>query len=242
MIPLWDDNSEERNKPYVNYALIILNVLVFLRELSDRNVQAFIRTWAAIPAEIHEFRHLETLFTSMFLHGGWMHLLGNMLFLWVFGDNVEDRVGHRHYAYFYLACGVAGSVAQIVLAPGSTIPLVGASGAISGVLAAYLIMFPKNHVKVLILARVFTQVPAWVMIGTWGVMQLASGVVLASTMATHGGVAYAAHIGGFAAGALLTSLMPKQAQPAPAPIPAAITPEIAQAAAAGHGSVQTPQP
>lgn len=240
MIPLWDDNSQERTKPYVNYALIVLNFLVFFRELAHPNLPVFVRDWAAIPAAITSFRHLETLFTSMFMHSGWIHLLGNMLFLWVFGDNVEDRVGHRHYAYFYLACGLAASIAQVLLAPGSTIPLLGASGAIAGVLAAYLILFPKNHVKVLILARVFTEVPAWVMIGIWGVMQLASGVVMASTMATHGGVAYGAHIGGFTAGALLTSVMPKSRAEIAIPSPVASAPEVGRAAAAAAASQQAP--
>jgi membrane associated rhomboid family serine protease len=235
MIPLWDDNSQERTKPFVNYTLIALNLLVFVRELSDPHVQSFIHQWAVIPADISHLRNLDTLFSSMFLHGGWMHLLGNMLFLWVFGDNVEDRVGHRNYALFYLTSGIAACIAQVLLAPDSLVPLVGASGAISGVLAAYLIMFPKNHVKVLILARFLTQVPAYVMIGGWGIIQLASGIVSASHMATHGGVAYGAHVGGFAAGALLTALMPKVP---PAALPVAAVHKAAQAAAAGSSPNQ----
>jgi membrane associated rhomboid family serine protease len=230
MIPLWDDNSQERTKPFVNYTLIIVNLLVFFRQLADPNPAQFIREWAVIPSQINTMHHWENLLSSIFMHGGWMHLLGNMLFLWVFGDNVEDRVGHKHYAMFYLACGIAASFAQVMVAPESTMPLLGASGAISGVLAAYLIMFPRNHVKVLVFARFLTEMPAYVMIGVWGAIQLVSGAVMASHMATHGGTAYGAHIGGFAAGALLTAVMPKQ--PIPAALPAPPPPPKANATAA----------
>jgi membrane associated rhomboid family serine protease len=206
VIPIGDDNSARRTIPVVNYALIAINVGVFLVELSQPDPQGYIDRWGAIPASISTGHDLVTLITSAFLHAGWLHLLGNMLFLFVFGDNVEDAFGHARYLLFYLACAVLAGLGQVALAPGSHLPGVGASGAISGVLAAYLVMFGTNRVRVLIF--VFPAVvPAYVMIGVWIVLQFLNGVASFSQTAQTGGVAYGAHIGGFVGGLLLTLVL-----------------------------------
>jgi membrane associated rhomboid family serine protease len=206
MFPIGDDNSNRRSVAVVNYVLILLNVLAFVYELSQPNVQAFLTNWGAVPRYISNGQHLETLLTSMFLHGGWMHLIGNMVFLWVFGDNVEDAFGHIPYLVFYLICGLAASFAQVLLSPNSSLPGVGASGAISGVMAAYLIMFAGNRVRVFAFYSVMS-VPAFVMIGLWIVTQFFNGVASFAQTQQTGGVAYGAHIGGFIAGLLLTFVM-----------------------------------
>ena len=160
MMPLGDDDSGRRTMPVVTSVLIAINVLVFvLLELPKPDIDAFLTHWGTVPAEIVAGRGLITLVTSMFLHGGWAHLGGNMLFLWIFGDNVEDAFGHVLYLVFYLVCGRLASLAQVLLAPSSTIPGLGASGAISGVLAGYIVMFTSNRVRVL-LGRAVTSVPA----------------------------------------------------------------------------------
>ena len=146
-----------------------------------------------------------TVFTSMFMHGGWLHLGGNMLYLWIFGDNVEDRFGHAKFALFYLLCGIAATFAQVLVNSGSNIPNLGASGAIAGVLGAYLILFPKGQVKVL-MGRGVVPMPALVVIGLWIVLQFVSGIGSITQSAETGGVAYMAHIGGFVAGLVLTFL------------------------------------
>lgn len=205
MIPIGDDNTSRRSFPLVNYGLIAVNVVVFLVELSQPDPQAYIARWGAVPASISAGHSLETLVTSAFLHAGWLHLLGNMLFLYVFGDNVEDAFGHVRYLLFYLACAVLAGLGQVLLAPGAQLPDIGASGAISGVLGAYLVMFGTNPVRVLII--VFPAVvPAYVMIGVWVVLQFLNGVASISHTAQTGGVAYGAHIGGFAGGLLLALL------------------------------------
>jgi membrane associated rhomboid family serine protease len=206
MIPIGDDNTYRRTFPVVNYALIAVNVVAFLVELSQPDPQAYIQRWGAVPATISAGQGLETLVTSAFLHAGWLHLLGNMLFLYVFGDNVEDAFGHVRYLLFYLACAVLAGLVQVLLAPGARLPGIGASGAISGVLAAYLVMFGANPVRVLVF--VFPAVvPAYVMIGVWVVLQFVNGLASFSQMAQTGGVAYGAHIGGFIGGLLLTLLL-----------------------------------
>jgi len=146
-----------------------------------------------------------TVFTSMFMHGGWLHLGGNMLYLWIFGDNVEDRFGHAKFALFYLLCGIAATFAQVLVNSGSNIPNLGASGAIAGVLGAYLILFPKGQVKVL-MGRGVVPMPALIVIGLWIVLQFISGIGSITQSAETGGVAYMAHIGGFVAGLVLTFL------------------------------------
>ena len=213
MMPLGDDDSGRRTLPVVTYALIAINVLVFvLLELPNPNLDAFINQWGTIPAEIMAGRGLLTLLTSMFLHGGWAHLLGNMLFLWIFGDNVEDAFGHGLYLIFYLVTGLAASMAQVLLSPSSTIPGVGASGAISGVLAAYIVMFGSNRVRVL-MGGMLTTVPAYVMIGLWIVLQFVNGFASIADTAQTDGVAYGAHVGGFIAGLILTFLLRGFARP-----------------------------
>src|SRR6478752_1862958 len=208
MFPIGDDNSQERTVPVVTYALIGLNVLAFLLELSSGD-QA-IENWAFVPAKFaaDPAATVITIFTAMFMHGGWLHLLGNMLFLWIFGDNVEDRLGHVKFLVFYLLAGIAATLAQFALAPHSSLPNVGASGAIAGVLGAYILMFPQSRVNVL-LGRQIVAMPALIVIGLWIAIQLFSGVgSIAHTDETSdvGGVAYIAHIGGFFAGFLLTFL------------------------------------
>src|SRR5262249_30924490 len=209
MFPIGDDNSQERTVPVVTYALVGLNVLVFLLELSAGD--QFIETWAFIPARFatNPAGNVITIFTAMVMHGGWLHLLGNMLFLWVFGDNVEDRLGHVKFLLFYLLAGIAATLAQFALAPHSTVPNVGASGAIAGVLGAYILMFPKGRVNVLLGSQIVAM-PALVVLGMWILLQLFSGVgSIAHTdeSANVGGVAYMAHIGGFIAGFLMAFLL-----------------------------------
>ena len=208
MFPVGDDNSQRRTFPYVTTALIVLNVLVFLLELARG--QPFIEQWAFIPGQFSDQPGAEavTIFSAMFMHGGWMHLIGNMLFLWIFGDNVEDRIGHGKFLIFYLLAGLAATFAQYTYNPESGIPNVGASGAIAGVLGAYILMFPQARVNVL-LGRQIVAMPAFVVLGLWIVFQLISGVgTIAYTdeSADVGGIAYMAHIGGFVAGLAMALL------------------------------------
>ncbi len=210
MFPIGDENRHGHVTPVVNYVLIAINVAVFFYQIqlgSQGAIQEFINRYGVIPVEITGRQDLFTLLTSMFLHGGWAHIIGNMLFLWVFGDNVEDAFGHLVYLVFYLLTGLAASAAHILLNPGSQIPSVGASGAISGVLGAYLIFFGGNAIRVLI-GYFITVVPAWMMIGLWAVQQfVATYGSLAATEQTTGGVAYAAHAGGFVAGMIVAVVL-----------------------------------
>jgi membrane associated rhomboid family serine protease len=213
MLPIGDDNSDRRRFPFVTYALIAINVLVFvLLELPQgENLDAFLTRWGTIPAQIVAGNGLITLITSMFLHAGLLHIGSNMLFLWIFGDNVEDAFGHVLYLIFYFACGIAASLAHVLVDPSSTVPGVGASGAIAGVLAAYIVLFGSRPVRVL-MRGMLTTVPSYVMIGLWIVTQLISGFgALGDTQG--GGVAYWAHIGGFVAGLVLTFLLRGVARP-----------------------------
>jgi membrane associated rhomboid family serine protease len=206
MFPVGDDNSQERTVPVVTFALIALNVLFFLVELSGGD--QFIKDWAFISARFsaHPETNVVTIFTSMFMHGGWVHLFGNMLFLWIFGDNVEDRFGHVKFLVFYLLAGIAATFSQYAVSPESGVPNVGASGAIAGVLGAYIIMFPQSRVNVL-LGRQIVAMPAFVVLGLWIALQLMSGVgTIAATDESSGGVAYMAHVGGFISGLLMTFL------------------------------------
>jgi membrane associated rhomboid family serine protease len=210
MFPVSDDDSQRRTLPVVTYILIIINVLFFLIELSAGD--QFIQKWAFIPARFSAdpVGNWVTIFTAMFMHGGWLHLFSNMLFLWIFGDNVEDRFGYVQFLIFYLLVGVAATFAQFALSPESTIPNVGASGAIAGVLGSYILLFPQTRVNVL-LGRQIVAMPAMVVLGLWIVLQLFSGVgSIAHTdeTANVSGVAYMAHIGGFFAGLILTFLFP----------------------------------
>jgi membrane associated rhomboid family serine protease len=185
--------------------LIVLNVLFFLVEMSGGD--AFIMQWAFVPSRFlaDPIGDFITLFTSMFMHAGWLHLGGNMLYLWIFGDNVEDRFGHVKFLVFYLLCGLGATFAQLMFSLDSNIPNLGASGAIAGVLGSYILMFPKGRIRVLQGQQV-VQAPALMVIGFWIVLQLFSGIGSIANTADTGGVAYMAHIGGFVAGFVLTFL------------------------------------
>ena len=204
MFPIGDDDTSRRTTPLVTYALIALNVLFFFVEQSGGD--AFVGTWAFVPSRFiaNPAGDALTLFTSMFMHAGWLHLGGNMLYLWIFGDNVEDRFGHIKFIIFYLLCGLAATFAQLAFSLGSRVPNLGASGAIAGVLGAYILLFPQGSVKVLQGQRV-VPVPALIVIGLWFVLQFFSGIGSVAN-AAQGGVAYMAHIGGFLAGFVLTFL------------------------------------
>jgi len=225
MFPIGDDNSDRRIQPVVNYAFIGINILVFLLLQQLGSNDAFTYAFSLVPKEITtgvdltgiqvlrdslgrtaEIQHYATplpvyfnFLSSMFMHGDIMHIFGNMLFLWIFGDNIENRIGHFRYAVFYIMCGLAAAAGQIIMGPDSIIPMLGASGAISGVLGGYVLLFPRNPIKAL-LFNFLTTVPAFVAIGIWIVYQLVLGYLSPSG---GGGVAYAAHIGGFVAGLAL---------------------------------------
>jgi len=206
MFPIGDDNSARRSFPIVTVALIAINVLVFLLELQSGD--AFIREWSFIPARFNAnpVANVDNIFTAMFMHGGWMHLFGNMLYLWIFGDNVEDRFGKVSYLVFYLLAGIAATVAQYVVSLHSSVPNVGASGAIAGVLGAYLVLFPQARVRVIGPGGILMALPALIVLGFWFVLQLFSGVgSIAHTdeTADMGGVAYMAHVGGFVFGLVI---------------------------------------
>ncbi|MBD3764997.1 MAG: rhomboid family intramembrane serine protease [Rhodobacterales bacterium] len=206
MFPIRDHNPSGRT-PYVTWALIAANVAVFLTYWlglpDDRALEWFFLRWGLIPARLMQGDGRETVLTSMFLHGGWAHLGGNMLFLFIFGDNLEDRMGHGRFLRFYLASGLAAAALQVAADPGSPIPMVGASGAIAGVMGGYLLLFPRARVDVLIIIVIFFRilpVPAWILLGLWFAMQVLGGFATPSDM---GGVAYWAHAGGFVGGVAL---------------------------------------
>jgi len=205
MFPIGDDDTSLRTVPLVTYALIALNVLFFFVEQSGGD--ALIGKWAFVPRRFlaDPFGDFLTLFTSMFMHAGSVHLGGNMLYLWIFGNNVEDRFGHIKFTLFYLLCGFAATFAQLAFSLGSNVPNLGASGAIAGVLGAYILLFPQGKVRVLQGQQVI-QVPALIVIGMWIVLQFFSGIGSIANTAQTGGVAYMAHIGGFLAGFVLTFL------------------------------------
>jgi membrane associated rhomboid family serine protease len=216
MIPLRDRNPT-RGTPFVTWGLIGACIAAFAIELSitassgDRGLAAFFREWGAVPADITRALEAGTylgqatlgMFTSMFLHGGWLHLLGNMLFLWIFGNNVEDRLGPVPFLLFYLVGGVAAVLAQVVIDPSSTIPLVGASGAIAAALGAYIVLFPGARILSLVFLGFFYQlieIPAVIVLGVWFALQLVNGFAGFDATTAQGGVAFFAHVGGFVFG------------------------------------------
>ena len=195
--------------PTVTIGLIVANILIYLHEfwlslIDPYSLNHFMRLYSLRPA----YFHWENIFTSMFVHASWLHVLGNMLFLWVFGDNVEDILGHAKYFAFYLMCGLAAGMAQVLMDPTSRVPMVGASGAIAGVMGAYLVKFPRSRVKMLaFLLFIFTfELPAWLMLIYWFALQVFGGVG-SVTEAAQGGVAFFAHVGGFVTGAVLVNAM-----------------------------------
>ena len=234
VMPLGDDDIDRRSVPVVTYALIAVNILVWLLELSQG--EKFINGYSTVPFEITHHTDLVgiqsiqaggqsfpihlypgptpiylTLLFSMFMHASWLHIGGNMLYLWIFGDNIEDRIGHAKFLVFYLICGLAASAAEIVFQANSKIPSLGASGAIAGVLGAYLILFPKRQVRVLF-ARQIVNMPAFIVLGLWILLQIYSQISVAGGQ--RGGVAYMAHIGGFVAGVALIFLFGGRRAPA----------------------------
>lgn len=206
MFPIRDHNPSGR-RPYVTYALIAVNIAVFLSYWhlfnDPRALSAFYYDYALIPAAVSQGEGLLGLFTSMFLHGGFMHIAGNMLFLWIFGDNIEDEMGHLGFLAFYIASGLLAGMVHVMAGPSSQIPTVGASGAIAGVMGGYLLLFPRAKVDILLIIVIFFRVftlPAYIMLAIWFAMQFFGGLTANSDA---GGVAYWAHAGGFIAGALL---------------------------------------
>jgi membrane associated rhomboid family serine protease len=202
MIPL-RDVIPSRTVPYITLTIIVLNALAWLFEISlpREMLPVFLRVYGVVPADFHA----ATLVSSMFLHGGWSHIIGNMWYLWIFGDNVEDRLGHGRFIVFYLLCGMTAAAGQIIVDPLSTLPTIGASGAIAGVMGAYFVLYPHSRVLTLI-PWIFLQIielPATVLLGFWFLMQLFSAGAIAVTASTHGGgVAFAAHVAGFVVGAI----------------------------------------
>lgn len=206
MLPISDDDSSRRSVPVITYGLIALNVIFFLVELNGGD--AFIERWAFVPSRFlaHPETQFPTLFTAMFMHAGWVHILGNMLYLWIFGDNVEDRFGRLNFLVFYLLCGLGATFTQLAFSANSSIPNLGASGAIAGVLGAYILMFPQARVSVL-MGTAVVPMSALVVIGLWIVLQFFSGIASITTSVQTGGVAYMAHIGGFISGVVLTYVL-----------------------------------
>jgi len=206
MIPLGDASRRPRRFAVVTVTIILVNALVFVMELMGGD--AFVKQWSVIPADIVAGRHWITILTAMFMHGGWMHILGNMVFLWAFGPEVEDAMPRLRYLAFYLLSGLAATLAQIAAMPGSTVPNLGASGAIAGVMGAFLVTYPRDQMKMVLFfgwfARV-TVIPAALLIGLWFLIQLFSGVGAVADVQT-GGVAYVAHVGGFIFGAVAARL------------------------------------
>jgi membrane associated rhomboid family serine protease len=225
MIP-FRDNIPSRSFPVINIAIILINSLVFFYELSlGRHLESFIMQYGIVPAAIFQWPQSNLPYsalalpflTSMFMHGGWLHLIGNMWYLWIFGDNIEDRLGHFGYVIFYLLCGLGAGIAHTILNYDSTAPSIGASGAIAGVLGAYVVSYPFARVLTLVPIFVFVQVieiPALVVLGFWFLMQFLYGATsLASATGSSGGVAWWAHVGGFIVGMILIALFPRKDRP-----------------------------
>ena len=224
MLPIGDEGEPGSGPPLVTWALLALNVAVFFLEISRpaNALQAFVTAWGVVPREYSTGQDLapliplpfwSTLVTSMFLHGGWLHLGGNMLYLWIFGDNLEHRMGHARFLVFYLLTGLAAGLAHIAFNANSAVPTVGASGAISGILGGYLLLFPKNRVRILTRGGIMA-VPAMYVLGFWIFIQFinsAGSMARTSETGEGGGVAYLAHVGGFVAGLVLVKLFARRA-------------------------------
>lgn len=214
MIPYKDDNPTSAT-PFVTVGIIALNILVFLYEVvSPSGMEKFVYTYGAIPNYILTFEKVQpihpalTIFSAMFMHGGVFHIAGNMLYLWIFGNNIEDKVGHIRFIFFYIFCGIISAYANALTDPQSHIPMIGASGAISGVLGAYLLLFPRAMVHTLVFLGFFVtviKIPALVVIGFWAIIQLINGLI-STGLAREGGIAWFAHIGGFLTGLLTIKL------------------------------------
>jgi membrane associated rhomboid family serine protease len=213
MFPL-RDVIPSRTAPFVTVTLIVLNAIAWFFEisLSEQDLPVFLQIYGVVPADFAP----ATLITSMFLHGSWMHVIGNMWWLWIFGDNVEDRMGHGRFLVFYLLCGVVAALGQMYMSPHSTLPMVGASGAIAGVLGAYLVLYPHSRVLTLVPIFFFVQIielPALLLLGIWFIMQLFSAGAVAATASDQGGVAFMAHAAGFAMGLFGVFVFRKKERP-----------------------------
>jgi membrane associated rhomboid family serine protease len=205
MIPLTDVSRRPTHFPIVTLSIIIVNFIVFILELI--NGDAFVTKWSLVPADISSGHHLITILTAMFMHASWSHIIGNMVFLWAFGPEIEDAMGPSRYAIFYLLGGIAAAVAQVAFAPHSTVPNLGASGAIAAVMGGFLVTFPRDTIRSLLVIFVFvrvTYISAVVLIGAWFLLQVWSAGSIAPTQT--GGVAYLAHVGGFIFGAVFARL------------------------------------
>ncbi len=219
MIPL-KDNIRTTKIPFVNYTLLALNILIFVYELSlGSSLNPFFREYGLIPAKFLStdsfdlYERIKPFFSSMFIHGGWFHIIGNMLFLYIFGDNVEDEVGHFNYLFFYLICGFCAALFQIFSDMSSAVPMIGASGAVSGVLGAYLVFFPYSKILTLVPIFIFIQliyIRASIFIMIWFLIQFIGGVVISKSLSITGGIAFWAHIGGFICGILFTNIYKKK--------------------------------
>ncbi|MCK5033699.1 MAG: rhomboid family intramembrane serine protease [Calditrichia bacterium] len=221
MIPLKDENPK-KNLPFINFIFIIANLAVFIYQpSSEQYLREFFQTFGLIPNKLITLLQygmpqtlliIQSLFSSLFVHAGFMHLAGNMLFLWVFGDNIEYTIGHVNYILFYLLCGVVATLVQVFIEPNSTIPIIGASGAVSGILGAYIIKFPKNKVTTLFIIIIFikiVKIRAIYLLGIWFIYQLLQGY-FSLGQESMGGVAWFAHIGGFISGIILVNIFKKR--------------------------------
>jgi membrane associated rhomboid family serine protease len=206
MIPLADVSRRPTTFPIVTLSIIIINVIVFIIELIAGD--AFVTRWAMVPAQVTSGQHVETIITAMFMHASWSHIIGNMVFFWAFGPEIEDEMGPWRYAIFYLLGGVAAAVFQIAFDPHSTVPNLGASGAIAAVMGAFLVTFPRDQIRSLLVIGIFvdvTYVPALLLVGGWFLLQLLSAGTVVPGAQT-GGVAYLAHVGGFLFGCVFARL------------------------------------
>ena len=221
MIPIKDENPK-KNVPFINFIFIIANIVVYVYQpASEQMIRSFYNTYGLIPNNFMQALQgdwqqslsiLQPLFTSLFVHGGFMHLAGNMLFLWVFGDNIEYAVGHINYIFFYIFCGIAATLTQVFIEPNSIIPIVGASGAISGVMGAYVLKYPKNQVTTIFIIFIFIKIikmPAIYLLGFWFLFQVLQGY-FSLGQETLGGVAWFAHIGGFLSGIIFVNIFKKR--------------------------------